>query len=75
MTRSTLWAATHPELVGSELVDVRPLSGYGLVPKAELQQELVSARHQHLTPLLPVRCEVLPKDGRRSISFSSTESC
>lgn len=58
---------THPELVGPELVDVGALSGYGLVPEAELQQELVSARHQHLTPLLPVRCEVLP-DGRTPIN-------
>lgn len=68
MMRQTLWCATHPELVGPELIDVWALSGYRLVPEAELQQELVSARHQHLTPLLPVRCEVLPMDdGHQSI--------
>ncbi len=66
---------THPELVGPELVDVGALSGYGLVPEAELQQELVSARHQHLTPLLPVRCEFLPMDGHQSMSFTSTGGC
>lgn len=66
--------SSHPELVGPELIDVGPLSGYGLVPEAEFQQELVSARHQHLTPLLPVCCEVLPMDRQQSISFKSTNS-
>lgn len=63
----TLWSVTHPELIGPELIDVGALSGNRLVPEAELQQELVSARHQHLTPLLPVRCEVLPVDGWTSV--------
>lgn len=71
----TLCSVTHPELVGPELIDVGALSGDGLVPEAELQQELVSARHQHLTPLLPVRCEVLPMDRHQSISFTSTDGC
>lgn len=57
---------SHPELVGSELVDVGSLSWYGLVPEAELQQKLVPARHQHLTPLFPVHREVLPTDRQRS---------
>lgn len=75
MMRETLQSVTHPELVGPELVDVGALSGHRLVPEAELQQELISARHQHLTPLLPVRCELLPTDGHQSIRFTSTDGC
>lgn len=59
VTGWTAWAVTHPELVRSELIDVGPLPWHRLVPEAELQQELVLAGHQHLTPLLPVGCEVL----------------
>ena len=55
---------SHPELVGPELVDVGSLSWYGLVPEAELQQKLVLARHQHLAPLFPVLCEVLPTEEK-----------
>ena len=66
---------THPELVRPELIDVGALSGYRLIPEAELQQELVPARQQHLTPLLPVRCEFLPMDGHQSISFTSNPGC
>lgn len=65
---------THPELVGPEFVDVGALPGCGLVPEAELQEELVPARQQHLTPLLPVRCELLPTDKHRSISFTETDA-
>ena len=55
-------SGTYPELVRPELIDVGALPGNGLVPEAELQEELVPARQQHLTPLLPVRCELLPTD-------------
>lgn len=55
-------SGTYPELVGPELIDVGALSGYGLIPEAELQEKLVPARQQHLTSLLPVRCEFLPME-------------
>lgn len=66
MTVWTAWAITHPELVRPELIDVGPLPWHRLVPEAELQQELVLAGHEHLTPLLPVGCEVLSMDTQQS---------
>lgn len=33
----------HPELIGPELVNVGAFPGHGLVPEAELQQELIPA--------------------------------
>lgn len=41
----TARTVTHPELVRPELVDVGPFSWHGLIPEAELQQELVLAGH------------------------------
>lgn len=42
----------HLEFVGPQLIDVGPLAGQGLIPKAELQQQLVPAGQQHAAPLL-----------------------
>lgn len=35
---------THPELIGPELIDVGTLSRNRLIPEAELQEKLISAR-------------------------------
>lgn len=51
--------STHSELVGPELVDVGSLPGNGLIPEAELQEQLVPTRQQHLSSLLPVLHELL----------------
>lgn len=65
-TCTPLWCVPHPELVGPQLIDVGPLARHRLVPKAELQQELISAWHQHLAALIPVSHEFLPVDTRQS---------
>lgn len=69
-TRHDDGCATHPELIGPELIYVGALSGYRLIPEAELQEKLIPARQQHLTPLLPVRREVLIMDRQINISLS-----
>ena len=52
-------SAAHPELVGPELIDVWAVPGNWLVPEAELEEELVPTRQQHLTPLLAVLHKLL----------------
>lgn len=62
----------HPELIRPELVNVGAFPGEGLVPEAELQQELIPARQQHLPALLSVRRELLMSDRHGSVRFTLT---
>lgn len=57
---------TYSELVGSQFINIRAISGNRFIPEAELQQELVLTGQEHVTPLLTEFCEFLQKScGKR----------
>ena len=66
--KETQGAWVYPELVRTQLVDVRAGPGHRLIPEAELQEQLVPAGQKHLSPLLPVIHKLLHPAWHRSHS-------
>lgn len=64
--------STYSELIGSQFINIRAISGNRLIPEAEFQQQLVLTGEEHVTPFLTEFYEFLKKNNVGIGSNSST---